>query len=266
MGPISAMTAAAVATSKLRVGSSLFCNDYRHPLLVAQEAATIDALSGGRFELGLGAGWQATDYRMMGIPMDRPGVRIDRLGEAVAIVKQFFAGEPFSFKGEFYNVSEAMARPRAVQQPRPPIVLGGGGKRMLTLAAAEADIVTLNIILRTGDMMVDRAASASEPQVRERIALIRDVAGARFDDIELGLYVHFCMVGDDASAGVGDVAGAIGLDAEDALASPHVLVGTVNEVAAKVQLLRDEYYLSYISIDYEVAEAFAPVVERLTGR
>jgi probable F420-dependent oxidoreductase len=247
------------------VGSSLFCNDYRHPLLVAQEAATIDALSGGRFELGLGAGWERADYEMMGIPMDRPSVRIDRLAEAVAIVKRFFDGETFSFNGEFYNVGEAIARPPAVQQPRPPIVLGGGGRRMLTLAAAEADIVTLNVILRTGDMIADRAASASEPQVRQRVALIRDVAGTRFNDIELGLYVHFCIVGDNASIGVADVVTAMDLDAGEALASPHVLVGSPAEVAAKVQRLRDEYSVSYISIDYDAAEAFAPVVERLAG-
>jgi probable F420-dependent oxidoreductase len=265
MGPISALAAAATATSTLRVGSSLFCNDYRHPLLLAQEAATIDALSAGRFEFGLGAGWQQHDYDAMGLPMEGPAVRIDRLAEAVAIAKRYFAGERFSFTGRFYRVDDAIALPRVVQSPRPPIVLGGGGRRMLTLAAAEADIVTLNITLRTGDMVADRSASGSVSQFRERVALVRDVAGDRFDDVELGIYVHVCRVGHDASAGVAEAAAAMGMDPDAAVESPHVLVGTPSEVAAKLRHLRDEYSLSYFSIDNDAVEAFAPVVERLAG-
>jgi probable F420-dependent oxidoreductase len=265
MGPVSAITAAAMTTSTLRVGSSVFCNDYRHPLLLAQEAATIDALSGGRLELGLGAGWQPDDYVTMGVAMERPAVRIGRLAEAVAIVKRFFSGEPFSFSGRFYDVRNVVPKPRVVQTPRPPIVLGGGGTRMLTLAAAEADVVTLNVVLRTGDMVAARSTSASQDQVRARVALVHETAGTRFDQIELGIYVHFCRIGAYDSGAVAGAAAAMGMDPDDAVASPHVLVGTTDEVVAKLQRLRDECYISYVSIDNDAAEEFAPVVERLAG-
>jgi alkanesulfonate monooxygenase SsuD/methylene tetrahydromethanopterin reductase-like flavin-dependent oxidoreductase (luciferase family) len=202
---------------------------------------------------------------MMGTVMEPASMRIARLGEAVALLKLFFAGEMFSFSGRFYDVKDAIASPAAVQSPRPPIVLGGGGPRMLTLAAAEADVVTLNVILRSGDMVADRSASGTDAQVRERIALIRDVSGRRFDDIELGLYVHMCRVGERAASAASDVAAAMGMSTEDALASPHVLVGTHDEVTAKLQRIRDEYRISYFSIDNDATGSFAPIVERLAG-
>jgi probable F420-dependent oxidoreductase len=265
MGPIAAMTAAAMATSTLRVGSLVFCNDYRHPVFLAQEAATLDGLSAGRFEFGLGAGWEPRDYTTTGITMDTPGARIARLAEAVVITKRFFAGDPFSFEGRYYDVRDVVGRPRPVQSPRPPIVLGGGGRQMLTLAAQEADIVTLNIVLRTGDMSADRGASASASQVAERVALVRHVAGARFDDIELGLYVHFCKVTDDPAGAARELAPAMHMDPDDVLASPHVLVGSHQQIAGKMQRLRDDYDLSYVSIDSVSTEELAPVVERLSG-
>ena len=143
-GPIAALMAAADATTRLRIGSLVFDNDYRHPVVLAKEAATLDLLSDGRLDLGLGAGWLVSDYEQAGIPYDSAGIRIDRLAEAVTIVKGLFTGEEFSFSGKYYTINGLEGLPRPVQKPHPPILLGGGGRKMLTLAAREADIVHIN--------------------------------------------------------------------------------------------------------------------------
>jgi probable F420-dependent oxidoreductase len=268
MGPIAAITAAAAATTTLRVGSMTFSNDFRHPLMLAQEAATIDVLSGGRMEIAIGAGWDANDYVTMGLPMERPGVRIDRMAESIAIIKAYFTGETFSFHGEHYTVTEAAGRVRAVQQPRPPLVVGGGGRRVLTLAAREADVVAVNAVLAAGDFAVDRKNSARLDDTRPKVALVREVAGDRFEEIELGIYVHVAKVVDDASdldrAAV-EVAREMNLSVDDTIDSPHALVGTATQVADKLQRMRDEFCISYVSIDAVSIEEMAPVVALLTG-
>src|SRR5713226_1724038 len=125
LGPIAALMAAADATTRLRVGSLVLDNDYRHPVVLAKEAATLDLLSDGRFDLGLGAGWMATDYEQAGIPYDSPGTRISRMEGGLKIIKGMFAGEPFTFSGEHYQVKGIEGSPRPVQEPHPPILLGG---------------------------------------------------------------------------------------------------------------------------------------------
>src|SRR4051794_15610382 len=141
LAPMPALTAAAAATTTLRVGTLVLGNDYRHPLITAKEAATVDVLSGGRFELGIGAGWMGSDYEQSGIGLDPPGVRIERLAESLAVVKGLLAGGKFSFAGRYYSVTRHPGTPAAVQRPRPPILVGGGGRRILSLAGREADIV-----------------------------------------------------------------------------------------------------------------------------
>src|SRR5260370_30531151 len=140
LGPIAALMAAAYATTTLRVGSLVFDNDYRHPVVLAKEVASLDLLSDGRFDLGLGAGWMASDYEQAGIPFDSPGLRIERMEEGLAIIKGLLAGGEFSFTGKHYRIASLEGSPSPVQKPHPTIVLGGGGRRMLRLAAREADI------------------------------------------------------------------------------------------------------------------------------
>ena len=162
LAPIAALMSAADATTKLRICSLVFDNDYRHPVVLAKEAATLDLLSDGRLDFGLGAGWMTTDYEQSGIPLDPPGVRIDRMAEALTIIKSFFAGEAVNFTGKHYRVASLEASPSVVQKPHPPIVLGGGGRRMLQLAAREADIVSVNYNLSEGRInrkLVDRKST-----------------------------------------------------------------------------------------------------------
>ena len=180
-----ALMAAADATTVLRVGSLTYCNDYRHPVVLAKEAATLDLLSGGRLELGLGAGWMTTDYAQSGIGLDPPGARIERLAEALDIVTGLWSDSPCTVEGRHYAVRGLVGHPKPVQQPGPPILVGGGGRRLLTLAARRADIIGLNIALGAGRIDESAGPSATDQATRDKIGWIRDAAGDRFDQIEL---------------------------------------------------------------------------------
>src|SRR5579864_6884469 len=199
LAPVPALMAAADATSELRVGTLVFDNDYRHPVVLAKEAATLDVLSGGRLELGLGAGWMRTDYEQSGIAYDPPGVRVERFAEGVEVVTGLLEGDgPFSFSGRHYTVSEHHLLPRPVQQPRPPLILGGGGRRVLTIAARHADIVSINVDLRAGLGGAEAAPNASPDSTRQKVAWVKEAAGDRFDDIELNCLIGFAVITDDA--------------------------------------------------------------------
>ena len=171
--------AAADATSTLRIGTLVFDNDYRHPVVLAKEAATLDLLSGGRLELGLGAGWMRTDYEESGIAYDTPGVRVDRFAEGVAVVAGLLESDgPFSFSGRHYTVTEHTLLPRPVQRPRPPLILGGGGRRVLTLAGKLGDIVSINVDLRAGTGGPETAPNASPDATRQKVAWVREPPGS----------------------------------------------------------------------------------------
>src|SRR5947209_9566129 len=189
VAPLPAMTWAAAATSELRVGSLVFDNDFKHPVVLAKEAATLDVLSEGRLELGIGAGWMHTDYETSGIPFDSAGVRVDRLEESLAVIKGLMTGEPFSFEGTHYKISNLAGTPKPVQQPHPPILIGAGAKRMLSIAAREADIVSVNFDLSAGAVGPDVVTTGTAELTRQKIELIREAAGDRFDDIELSVTV-----------------------------------------------------------------------------
>lgn len=260
-----AVQAAADATTTLRVGGLVWCNDYRHPVVMAKEAATIDVLSGGRFELGLGAGWMTSDYVGAGIALDPPGVRIERLTEAVAIIKGLFAGEPVDFAGEHYRIDGMTGHPRPVQQPGPPLLLGGGGRRMLSLAARQADIVGLNVNLAKGVIDADAGPNATADATLQKIAWIRNAAGARYDDLELQVRVHVAAITDDR-AGMAEALGpALGLSPAEAISSPHALAGTESQVIEELQERRERFGISYIGIGADAMDAMAPVVAHLTG-
>jgi probable F420-dependent oxidoreductase len=265
VGPIAALMAAADATTRLRVGSLVFDNDYRHPVVLAKEAATIDLLSDGRFDLGLGAGWMASDYEQAGIPFDSPGTRISRMEEALTIIKGLFTGEPFTFAGQHYRVTGIEGSPRPVQRPHPPIVLGGGGHRMLRIAAREADIVNVNFDLREGAVNRNLMRTGLAEATDEKLGWIRDAAGERMERIELSVTIFLANITDDRESVASVMAAGIGVEAKDILAMPHFLIGTVDEVVEDVQARRERYGISYVIVPGEAAESFAPVVARLAG-
>jgi probable F420-dependent oxidoreductase len=252
LGPIAAMTAAAAATSTLRVGCLVFDNDYRHPLVLAKELATIDVLSGGRVDVGIGAGWMAPDYEQAGMPFDPPGVRVSRMIEAVAVMKGLFADGPFSFSGEHYTITEHNGLPQPVQSPHPPIMIGGGGERMLRFAAREADIIGINPAKPRNDTWEDQNIGDATAEATDRkVGWIRESAAERFNDIELSIVAPFLLVTDDRVGLAESI--AAGLDAPDGvstgpdavLSSPYVLVGTIDEMVNTLLERRDRWQLSY---------------------
>jgi probable F420-dependent oxidoreductase len=263
--PIVTLAFAAEATSTLRVGPLVLGNDYKHPAVAAKEAATLDVLSDGRLEFGLGAGWLLDDYTALGLPYDGNRTRIERLGEAMMIVKRCWADDAFDFEGVHYTIRGYDAYPKPVQAPRPPILMGGGGRRMLTLAGREADIVGINPNLRAGEIGVDAARSTLADVTKQKIEWVRAAAGDRFGEIELQIRYFMAAITDDARGLATALAPAFGLDADEALASGTVLVGTVDEVTDTLVARREQWGVSYIVVGDDQFEAFAPVVARLAG-
>jgi probable F420-dependent oxidoreductase len=265
-GPFPAMAMAAEATTKLRVGSLVLGNDYRHPVVLARDAATLDLLSDGRLEFGLGAGWMTVDYEKAGIPLDPPGVRVARLAESLAIVKGLMGEGPFSFTGDHYKITELDGMPKPVQRPHPPIVIGGGGKKVLSLAAREADIVGINANLRTGKADDPGTAPSMNPaNTDEKLAWVREAAGKRFDDIEIQAFAGFTMFTEDAKAVAEGMAPYFESTPEEVLDSPVGLVGTREQMIETIQRRRERWQMSYHVVGQEVMDEFAPIVSQLTG-
>jgi len=265
MAPLIALAVTAEATRDLRLTTLVLGNDFRHPLFLAKQAATLDLLSDGRLELGLGAGWKTTDYEQSGMELDRPSVRIARLAESVEILKRCFDEGPFDFDGEHYTVRGHDGQPTCVQSPHPPILLAGGGRKMLTLAASVADIVGLNANMAAGVIDQRAGASATVEATDEKLGWIRDAAGDRFVDIELQTRVHMSQITDDPEGLAELMAPALGLDAEAALASPHVLIGSVGQCVETLLAWRERWGLTYIGLNEDSLVEFAPVVEALAG-
>jgi probable F420-dependent oxidoreductase len=265
LAPMVAIAMAAEATTTLRVGHLVLGNDYKHPAVVAKEAATIDLLSDGRMELGLGAGWMTVDYDALGIPYDPAGVRVARLEEALAVVKGCFTGKPFDFAGEHYTITGYTAEPAPVQQPHPPIVIGGGAPKVLRLAGREADIVGINPNLRKGEVTADAVESSLAAQTLQKVEWVREGAGARFDDIELQIRYFVSAITDDPVGLAEMVGGSFGLTPEDALASGVALCGSVEQCIETLQQRREEWHVSYVVFGEDNFEQFAPVVAALAG-
>jgi probable F420-dependent oxidoreductase len=263
--PVPALVAAADATTTLRVGALVLCTDYKHPVVIAKEAATIDVLTDGRFELGLGAGWMTTDYEQAGIPLDRAGRRIERMAEALHIIDALWSDGPCSFDGRHYRVTALDGTPKPVQQPRPPILVGGGGQRVLSLAAQHADIVGLNVDLRRGVIDAGSGPNATDAATAEKLSWIRAAAGARFDALELHVRVHLTAVTDDRQGMAAALGPAFGLTPEQALRSPHALAGTVDEIVDDLLERRERWGISYIGVGLDALHTLAPVVARLAG-
>ncbi len=264
-GPIVAMTVAAEATEKLNVGTLVFDNDYRHPVVLGKEIATLDLVSEGRVEFGLGAGWLRSDYDQAGLPYDPPGVRIERMVEGLAVMKQLWREGTAQMVGEHYRVAAAQGLPRPASPAGPRIVIGGGGRRVLSIAAREADIVGVNPNMAAGYVGPEVAASSTAPYYRERIGWIREAAGDRFADIELQCLTFMVRFTSDRRGTFESVAPLFGLTPEEAAEVPIALAGTVEEVVETLQRRREEYGFSYIVVHDPEMEEFAQVVAALAG-
>ena len=264
LDPVASLSAAAMATSTLRVGSFVFDNDFRHPALLAKAAATIDVLSGGRFELGIGAGWLKEEYDQTGIPFEPAGVRISRMEEAIRLLKRIFTEEhPVSFAGEHYAVTDLICPPRPVQKPYPPFIIGGGSRRILSVAAREADIVGITTRARH-DGLKDTADLTAAATAR-KIAWIREAAGARFDQIELNMVVSDVIVTANRRGAAERLAARDGVAPEEILDSPLVLIGDAAEMAERLQERRERFGFSYVVVTEPNLDKLAPVVARLAG-
>jgi probable F420-dependent oxidoreductase len=265
LAPLPAIAMAAAYTTTLRIGSLVFDNDYKHPAILAKEAATIDLLSDGRLEFGLGAGWMRTDYDQLGLPYDSPAVRVDRFEEALHIVKQCFAGEQFTYHGEHYRITDYTPSPKPVQRPRPQLLIGGGGKRVLSIAAREADIVGINPNLRAGEIGIDAAKDSLREQTDLKVQWIRVAAGARIDDIEIQMRFFVTSVRPDRMKLAEALASSLGVSPEEALESGAALVGTEDEITEQLYRRREEWGLSYVVIGDANVDEFAPIVAKLAG-
>jgi probable F420-dependent oxidoreductase len=272
--PIPLLTAAAMATETLRVGTFVFNNNLRHPAVLAQDLATLDRLSGGRLQIGIGAGWNKPEHDAIGIPFEPVGTRIARLAEAIAVLKGCFGDEKFSFSGEYYTITDYDAPPKPVQRPHPPFFIGGGGRRLLTLAAREAQIVGLAPRLKKdaqGNPALD-TPSITLAGTEEKIGWVRAAAGDRFDEIEFNTYPNGgpMVLTNNAKAEAARRADQIRertgveLTVEEVLESPHIFIGSVNELTQKIVELRER--LGINSFLFDDMEAFAPIVEELAGR
>jgi probable F420-dependent oxidoreductase len=264
-GPLVAMAVAAEATRTLRIGSLVLANDFRHPVILAKEAATLDLVSEGRLELGLGAGWLPSDYDDSGFVFDSAGVRIDRLAEAVTVMRQMWTEGHASFEGAHYAVPNAPGAPDPYRSGGPTLVLGGGGRRILSLAAREADIVSVIPSLAAGEIGRDTAAESLVDRYRQRVKWLREAAGSRFDSLELQCPAWVAQVTADRRAALEESAAAFSLDPDDMAETPLAVVGTVAEICESLQRRREEFGFSYVVIWDHEADAFAPVVAALAG-
>ena len=264
IGP--ALAVAATVTTTLRIGTLVWQNDLRHPALVAQEAATLDLLSDGRFECGIGVGGSfPPDYAWTGIPFDPPGTRVSRLEESLTVIRGLFGEEPVTFTGRYYTITDYHGLPKPVQRPHPPIFIGGGGPRMLALAAREANIIGLvpTMLPIGGQFRTEQSTSAA---VAAQIDLVRRAAGDRFPGLELNILLQQLIVTDDAR----QASQALSQDwppltPEQILDTPSMLIGTIDAMVDTVRERRERLGISYVVVFERDMEAFAPVVARLGG-
>lgn len=273
LGPFVAMATAAAATTTLRVGALVLDNDFRHPALVAKEVASLDRLSGGRVEVGLGAGWLQADYDQLGLRFDPAAERVERLAEAIAIVKELWTTGTSSFRGRHYELKGAKGWPPPATVPHPTLIVGGGSPEVLKLAAREADIVGVNVSLAKDGASVGTGAygpalvrSASPERFERRVAWVRQAAGSRLETLELQVLTQLVEVGPDARRHRDELAALFGLTPVEAAEVPIVLFGEVDDVVETLLQRRERFGLSYWVVHQDEMDAFAPVVERLSGR
>jgi probable F420-dependent oxidoreductase len=265
LSAIPAIAVAAEATTSLRVGCRVFCIDYHHPAVFAHQLATLDVLSEGRLEIGLGAGWIQNEYEASGIPFDPPAIRIDRLAEVTELLKAHMAPGEISISGKHVKVNGYEGNPKSIQKPHPPIMIGGGSKRILELAGRTADIVSFNYNNRSGMLGSDGVQMSTAEETRRKLAWVKAGAGDRFADLELeiGAYRTFVDQGDDPARSMAE---SSGLSVDEVKQHPHALFGSVSEICEELERRRSEYGISYVCVMDYAMDAFAPVVAKLTGK
>jgi probable F420-dependent oxidoreductase len=266
-GPIAALMSAADATSQLRVGSMVICNDFRHPAVLAKEAATIDYLSDGRFELGLGAGWMRAEYDQMGIEFDLPGLRIERLEESVQVIRGLLADSPFTHTGGHYQIKEINGFPKPFQKSV-PIMIGGGNKRILALAGHVADIVGILVTNVASGVVVNDPRGRLAESVLQRIAWVKEGAGERFEDIELNSAMDVVVTDNRrfATERFIEQHGWQGISVEQVWDMPSVFIGTVDHIVDELVARRERFGFSYYWVADANMENFAPIVAQLRGK
>jgi probable F420-dependent oxidoreductase len=250
LAPIPALAVAASVTTSLRVGSYVFCNGYRHPVLLAREAATLDLLSDGRFELGLGAGVSSAEFEQMGIPFASAGTRVSQLEETIQVMKQLFTEETVNFNGKHYTVTELKGNIRLIQKPHMPILVAGAGERMLKLAAREADIVAI------GSKISARGVDPTDATLEQKIAWIQEAAGERFTDLELSQTIYDLEITDSGTP--------LSSQAGGWFVPKRPL--SIEQAVAHLLEQRDRYGFSYLQVSAQQMENFAPVVSQLNGK
>jgi probable F420-dependent oxidoreductase len=269
LSPIPALATIAAATDRLRIAAFVHNNDLRHPAVLAQDLASLDVLSGGRLDVAIGAGWNKPEYDAIGIPFDATPVRQARLEEGIAVLKGCFGDGPFSFAGEHYTITELDGQPKPVQRPHPPFLIGGGGRRTLTLAGREADIVGLAPRILPGQRSDPRSLTLAA--AAEKIEWVREAAGDRFDDLVFNVYPSTWPITltDDRRAEAAKVVDGlrgrtdVDLTVDDVLESPHLFVDSIDGLVARFQMLRER--LGITSFMVGDIDELAPVVERLAG-
>ncbi len=258
-----ALAALAPVTTTLRFGTLVIDNDFRNPVVFAREVAVLDVLSGGRFELGMGAGWFDRDYQGTGIPFDRGRVRVARLAEAITLLKRLFTEEQVDFAGTYYHVEKAECRPKTVQQPHPPLLLAGGGTELLALAGREADIVAIVPSGITGSGKLAVEAVTLETLKRQAQA-VRDAAGPRADAIEFSMFLD-CNLTDDREKTIAEMAERTKSDPEVIRASAYRGIGTLEEINAHIRHLHEAVGMTYFCLRGPDVEKLGPIVSALTG-
>jgi probable F420-dependent oxidoreductase len=261
LAPIPAMAAALEATTRLRVGSYVFANDYRNPVMLAKEIATLDVLSGGRVEFGLGAGWYQRDYDMLGLPYDPPGKRVSRMIEAVRLIDRLFAEDSVDASGLFYTVHGATVLPKPIQRPRPPLMIGAGGPRMLRFAAEHADIVALNPQFDANAQPV--VSDLTRGQTERKLARLRAEAGARMDAVELNIFIIDAGVTDEPRSLFDAVATRLKGAAAQIVDSPFFLYGSLADLKRQLLARRERLGITYFGLPEKAMEPFAPLVREL---
>ncbi len=264
LAAIPAMAHAAAVTKTIHIGCRVFCIDYHDPLVLIKSAMTIDKLSDGRLELGLGAGWLAEEYAAANITFDPPRVRIDRLADVVEALRAFTGDGPVQVSNDTIRWRDFEGLPKPVSKP--PLVIGGGSPRILRLAGREADIVSLNFNNRAGVIGPDGVRSSSLAETERKLGWIREGAGDRFDELEIEIGAYFTFVMDDPSQPLAAMAGAFGYSEDEMRQHPHALFGSVDAVCEELERRRERFGISYFTVGDTAMEAFAPVVERLAGR
>ena len=266
LAPIAAMAAAAAYTETLRIGCRVFCIDYHVPAVLAKETATLDLLSDGRLEMGIGAGWSEVEYTAMGLEFDRPGRRIAKLAEVVSLIKAHWRGEELDYSGDFVQVRGYAGRPRPVQRPQrphPPIMIGGGGQRVLSLAGREADIVSISSV---PFVACDAEGLDPEAVALRRTEFVRAAAGERYRTLDLESSPYFTEITDDPETMLSGVAKSTGIAIDLLRDHPNVLVGSLESVVEELYSRRETLGVNYVTVQQSQIESFAPVVAQLHGR